>query len=111
METETKTKTALLSDITGMTARETSPGSGVTELNELDGRWLILAQHELTALVQYAYDAYGILAAPSYDVEAERAPDPLAMIHEHVNRAHEQQERNRSGARALGASAVHGVDL
>lgn len=104
METETKVAATLLSEITGMTARETSPGSGVTELRETDGMWLMLAKHELTALVQYAYDAHGILAAPSYDVEAERAPDLIATIRGHVDSARAQQEANRAGLCPCGAN-------
>lgn len=78
-----------------------------------DQQMILLDREALQQLAQWAYDRYGILAAPSYDVEAERAPelDPLQMIHDHVNKAHAQQAENLSGARALGYAVVNGADL
>ncbi|WP_408895896.1 hypothetical protein ACJ5H2_13345 [Nocardioides sp. R1-1] len=62
---------------------------------------------DLQELVQWAYDAHGILAEPSLEREAERAPelDPLQMIHDHVNKAHAQQAENGLPADYLDALA------
>lgn len=105
METETKNSIDLRR---WSTVEDYVDVSGISEYPDVT-----VTLDELQAIVQLAYDQFGILAAPSYDVEAERAPelDPLQMIHDHVNRAHAQQVVNRSGVRALGFAAVHGVDL
>jgi hypothetical protein len=75
---------------------------------DLPAQVIHISQDDLRVIVQAAYDSYGILAAPSYDVEAERAPevpDVLGMIHAHVNAAHEAQARTVAARYPLLAAA------
>lgn len=58
------------------------------------GGGYVVTGTELQAIVQTAYDQFGILAEPSIEREADRAPDVVGMIHDHVNAAHAQQAAN-----------------
>lgn len=64
---------------------------------DLPAQVIHISQDDLQAIVQGAYDSYGIVAQPSYDTEALRgalafdqpAADVLGMIQERVNAAHQ----------------------
>lgn len=63
METETKTAGPDLRD---------NPMTGLYHLSFGDGTRTVLAPAELQAVVQQAYDRFGILAEPSIETEAAR---------------------------------------
>lgn len=44
-----------------------------------------LSRGELEAVVQYAYDVFGLLAVPSYDTEAERHGAALEGVNAALN--------------------------
>lgn len=64
---------------------------------DLPGQVIHVGRDDLVAIVQAAYDDHGILAVPSYDVEAERAPevpDLVDVIGAHVEAARAAQAGN-----------------
>ena len=65
METETKTGPAALTH---------HPVTDKFTVHRA-GQRVLLSRDELQAIVQAAYDEHGILASPSYALEAERAED------------------------------------
>ena len=67
METESKT----------LTVRESQQG-GHTVVQRGVFEHVVLTPADLQTLVQYAYDAHGILADPSYAAEAERVTEAKA---------------------------------
>ena len=93
METETK-----------IVALHDNPNTGVFYLSMKDAPTMPLTGDELRAIVQQAYDRFGILAEPSLEREAERAPDLIATIRGHVDSARAQQEANRAGLCPCGAN-------
>lgn len=69
METETHT------DLSATAQVYSTPGGNIVVTDVMDAEAVLLAPEALQALVQYAYDRHGILASPSYALEAERAED------------------------------------